>query len=281
MKKDKKVVFITGCSSGLGSALVQRCLDLDYIVYATVRDIKRKGELEQIKEATGLYVLTLDVRDTDAVTNLVAKIQQKESHIDVLIVNAGSHFCEPVESITSAQIDHVFGSNFIGALNCVQAVLPIMRKQKCGNIIAVSSLSAQIGLPCDALYSASKAALERMLESLRAEVAPFGISVNAVVPSTFPSRLLLGVSSQPIDKKSSYYPLWVHSRNKLGEKPNGSIDSVVKVTVSLIGTTKSDFRVPADDMAMSVLKKIYRMEDVEREKAVSQWSDTVWWHKCH
>lgn len=273
----KRTVLITGCSSGLGAALVQYCLDMGLTVYATVRNRQRCGELEPLLDHTCLHVCELDVCNAAAVARLVDDIHNSESGIDALVINAGRHVSEVVESLTQDQVDNVFGSNFYGALNCLQAVVPLMRKQKGGRIIGISSLSAQVGLPCDGLYSASKAAMERILESLRAELAAFGVDVSVVVPATFPSRLLQTIQRQALDKASSYYPLMSHIQKGFVANAGGSVDSVARVVAGLLDGRSADFRVPADKVAESVLKQIYQMNEADRRAAIEKWSDTAWW----
>jgi NAD(P)-dependent dehydrogenase (short-subunit alcohol dehydrogenase family) len=278
MKTDKVVVLITGCSGGLGAALVRNYLDADYRVFATVRDLACVGELEAVRGNPALSLLALDVCDAEAVSRVVAHVERC-GRLDALIVNAGTHIAAAVESIDLAQAESLFNTNLFGALHCVQAVAPIMRKQKSGKIIGISSLSAQIGLPCDGIYAASKAAMERVFESLRAELAPFRVVVSVVIPSTFPSNLLKGLLHKSHDKDCPYYSLLVNFQKKSAYHSGVEIEAVAAEIMSLMSRSSVDFRIPADEQAASVLAQLYRMSDKEREVAVTEWSGTDWWSK--
>ncbi len=278
MEAEKEVVLITGCSGGLGAALVRAYLDAGYYVFATVRDLNHLGGMTSLQGDPALQILALDVCDAEAVSRVVGCVERR-GRLDVLVANAGLHVAAAVESADIAQAESLFNTNFFGVLRCVQAVLPIMRRQKRGRIIGVSSLSAQIGLPCDGIYAASKAALEKAFESLRAELSAFGVGVSVVVPASFPSKLLDGVLRQSPDKTSPYFPLLANLRAGRESASGGDVSVVVAAVMNLMRQPSAEFRVPGDERAASVLAQIYRMSDQDREAAVAEWSDTAWWSK--
>jgi NAD(P)-dependent dehydrogenase (short-subunit alcohol dehydrogenase family) len=267
-------VLITGCSSGLGAALVRRCLDDGKRVVATLHDLNRPGELLAMDGHPQLQILRMDVTEAGQVNDVVGRISEDAS-LHAVILNAGVHTTSPMESSDAASDRQMFEVNYFGALNCVQAVLPIFRQQACGKIIGISSLSAQIGLPGDGSYAASKAALERMLESLRVEVQPFGIEVSAVVPSSFPSGLI----RQEImsDVPSCYGSLMFALRQPRLRDSSGRVEDVVQAVMSVMDGANTEFRVPGDDVAAEVLGRIHRMSESERQAAVLNWSATEWW----
>lgn len=271
----KKVMMITGCSGGLGAALAKRSLDQGHIVYATIRDLSRLGELQALEHHPDLHLHCLDVCDRSKVEALITTIG-KSGGLDALILNAGVHFTDVIEHASSDRVASIFNTNFYGALNCIQAALPAMRARRAGLIVGISSLSAQIALPGDGIYAASKAALEKMLESLRFEVAPFGVNVSVIVPSSFQSSLLNTVV-EPCVKASAYEKLLVHlAEEKQTESAITSV-SVAEVVLDLVANKGGNFRIPTDERAKAILEKIVKMSENERTAAIASWSDAAWW----
>ena len=121
-----------------------------------------------------------DVSDQASIAAAVAFIQEKEQRIDVLVNNAGNGVAGPVEACTMEDIRFQMETNFFGALAVTRAVLPLMRAQQSGRIINLSSLAAQIPIPYQAFYSASKAGLEITMQALAMEVRPFGIDTVCI-----------------------------------------------------------------------------------------------------
>lgn len=275
MALDKGSIVITGCSGGLGAALVRACLDAGYFVFATVRDLNNPGEIEELRSHAALDVLGLNVCDEKEVSDVVACVE-RNGQIDALIVNAGSYVSAAVETVDMAEAESLFDTNFFGALRCIQALAPVMRNQRSGKIIGISSLSAQIGLPCDGLYAASKAALEKIFESLRSELAPFGVEASVIVPASFPSKLMSRASQSALDKSSPYYPLLADLQAGRSNS-SGSVENVVEAVMNLMGQSSSDFRVPGDERAAAILKQIYCMEEKSRADAIAEWSGAKWW----
>ena len=160
------VIFITGISSGFGLETARLLSQEGHVVYGTVR--REVTPLPQVK------YLRLDVRDAKAVQQAVEQIIEVEGRIDVLINNAGMGIGGPLEFATEEEIREQMDANFMGLVHCVDAVLPYMRKQGSGKIIALSSIGGLMGLPFQGFYSASKFAIEGYCEALRLETKPFG-----------------------------------------------------------------------------------------------------------
>ena len=171
------VVFITGISSGFGLETARLLAEEGHIVYGTVR--------REVDRLPGVHYLKLDVRDKQAVDETVKQVIEKEGRIDVLVNNAGMGIGGPVEFATEAEIREQMDANFMGLVHCVDAVLPAMRQQKSGKIIALSSIGGLMGLPFQGFYSASKFAIEGYCEALRLETRSFGITVSVVRPGDF------------------------------------------------------------------------------------------------
>ena len=169
----KRVCILTGGSSGIGLAAAELLNNSGFTVY----ELSRSG-----KDAGGIRHLTADVTDAATVRDAVSRVLAAEGQVDLLVCNAGFgisgavEFTDPVDAYAQLNV------NFFGALHCIQAVLPTMRAQKAGHIVLVSSVAAPIAIPFQAFYSATKAATNSMMLSLRNELKPFGVQVCAVMP---------------------------------------------------------------------------------------------------
>jgi len=171
------VILVTGISSGFGMETARLLSQEGHIVYGTVR--------RDVEPLPGVHYLKVDVRHREAVQNTVQQMVKQEGRIDVLINNAGMGIGGPVEFATEEEIREQMDANFMGLVNFVTAVLPIMRKQGKGKIVALSSIGGVMGLPFQSFYSASKFAIEGYCEALRLEVQQFGIQVVVMRPGDF------------------------------------------------------------------------------------------------
>lgn len=171
------VILITGISSGFGMETAWLLSQEGHIVYGTVR--------RDVEPLPGVHYLKVDVRHREAVQNAVQQMVKQEGRIDVLINNAGMGIGGPVEFATEEEIREQMDANFMGLVHFVTAVLPIMRKQGKGKIVALSSIGGVMGLPFQGFYSASKFAIEGYCEALRLEVQQFGIQVVVMRPGDF------------------------------------------------------------------------------------------------
>lgn len=171
------VILITGISSGFGMETARLLSQEGHIVYGTVR--------RDVEPLPGVHYLKVDVRHREAVQNAVQQMVKQEGRIDVLINNAGMGIGGPVEFATEEEIREQMDANFMGLVHFVTAVLPIMRKQGKGKIVALSSIGGVMGLPFQGFYSASKFAIEGYCEALRLEVQQFGIQVVVMRPGDF------------------------------------------------------------------------------------------------
>jgi NAD(P)-dependent dehydrogenase (short-subunit alcohol dehydrogenase family) len=169
-----KVILITGASTGLGEHIATYLVRQGHIVYGTSRSIE--GQTKPFR------TIDMDVRSAESIDKAVARIVQEQGRLDVLINNAGLGIAAPVESLPIDDVQRVFDTNVVGVIRTIQAVLPTMRQQKSGLIINVSSIAAEAGLPYRGAYSASKAAVDRLTEALRLELASFGIQACYIQP---------------------------------------------------------------------------------------------------
>ncbi|HUX94862.1 MAG TPA: SDR family oxidoreductase [Bacteroidales bacterium] len=173
----KKVILITGISSGFGKQTAKLLSEKGHTVYGTVRRYTFSD--------TPVHYLTMDLIDSDSIKAAVAAVVEKEGRIDILINNAGMHTGGPAETTPIENIRLQMDTNFIGMVQITKEVLPVMRKQGGGTIINFSSIGGLMGLPYQAYYSASKFAIEGFSEALRMEVNKYKIRIILINPGDF------------------------------------------------------------------------------------------------
>ena len=170
----RKVIFITGASSGIGKACFDHLTAMGHNVYGTSR-----------KKSKTPNMLGLDVTNADNCTEAVRFVLEKEGKIDVLINNAGISSIGSIEETPNHIARSLIETNFWGVLNMCHAILPQMRQQGFGHIITIGSIAGLLAVPYQAHYSASKFALEGYMEGLSMEVKQFGIQVCLIEPGDF------------------------------------------------------------------------------------------------
>jgi NAD(P)-dependent dehydrogenase (short-subunit alcohol dehydrogenase family) len=190
---DKKIWFVTGAGRGLGIDIAQKALAAGHAVVATGRKADRV--LQAIGAHDNLLAVSLDITDPDAAIAAAQTAVDRYGRIDVLVNNAGNFYAGYFEEISPKQFRAQMDTNFFGPLNVTRAILPIMRKQRSGQVITVTSTAALVGQEFCAAYAASKFALEGWMESIRFDVAPYGIKTMAVEPGYFRTELLVEGSS--------------------------------------------------------------------------------------
>jgi NAD(P)-dependent dehydrogenase (short-subunit alcohol dehydrogenase family) len=178
------VWLITGCSTGFGRELAQRILQRGWRAVVTARNVAQVSDLTGSAGDRAL-ALALDVTQPDQIAAAVKAAKEKFGRIDVLVNNAGYGYQSTVEEGDEAEIRAQFDANVFGLFALTRAVLPIMRAQRSGNIINISSVAGIIGFPGSGYYAASKHAVEGWSDALRAEVEPLGIGVTCVEPGPF------------------------------------------------------------------------------------------------
>jgi len=179
-----KTFFITGVSSGLGRAFAAGALDAGHRVVGTVRKLEDVEPFEALAPARARARL-LDVTDDAAVARTVADVESTVGAIDVVIANAGYGVEGTFEETPLSELRAQFATNVFGVAATLQAALPYMRRRRSGHLMAVTSMGGLMAVPGMSAYCASKFAVEGLLESLRKEVAAFGIHVTAIEPGSF------------------------------------------------------------------------------------------------
>ena len=175
----KKVVLISGASTGFGRSIAKLLSSNGFSVYGTSRNPKNYTDFE------GLELLKYDLTTFKDSKNVVKKVLSTEGKIDVLINNAGSGFVGPIEEMSIKDAKHLFDINFFGHIDLIQAVLPSMRKNKRGIIVNITSIAGYNTVPFGSIYSASKYSMECLGASLNMELKDFGIRVVNIAPGDY------------------------------------------------------------------------------------------------
>jgi len=184
----KKVWFITGAGRGMGVDFAKAALAAGHSVVASGRDTDRLSKV--LGQSSDLLAVKLDVTSREDAEAAVRAAIDRFGRVDVLVNNAASFYAGYFEELTEEQMERQLRTSLIGPMNVTRAVLPVMRKQRSGHIISISSTAGLVGFEFGTAYAASKFGLEGWMASLRAEVAPFGISTTIVNPGFFRTELL-------------------------------------------------------------------------------------------
>jgi NAD(P)-dependent dehydrogenase (short-subunit alcohol dehydrogenase family) len=194
---DEKVVLITGTSSGFGRLIAETLARKKFQVFATMRDVKGRNapmarEIAELakRELLLLQTLELDVTDDASVDRAVSKVVLECGRIDVLVNNAGYGIMDLAETVTTAQAQRQFDTNFFGVLRMNRAVLPAMKRQRSGLLLHVSSGGGRLAIPGMGLYCASKFAMEALAEVYRYELASLGIDSVVIEPGAYATPIL-------------------------------------------------------------------------------------------
>ena len=195
----RKIVLITGCSSGFGMISAARLSSLGYTVYASMRDLSKNNDLkiELDRRDTNCHMIELDVRDDTSIQKTINTIADNEGRLDILINNAGYGIGGFFEDLSEKEIRDQFETNFFGVQKVTRIALPLMRKTAMKSekifstkIINVSSAQGRSALPGLGAYGSSKFALEGFSEGLYFELHPFGIEVVLLEPGTYSTKAI-------------------------------------------------------------------------------------------
>ena len=232
------VALITGCSSGIGQALAQVCLDEGYTVYATARNPDTLAPLT----ARGAIAVTLDVNDPGQVAACSERLRQEAGRLDLLVNNAGYGAMGPVLDADRATLLRQFDTNVFAPLELVRANAELLRGSQ-GLIVNIGSVSGVTTTPFSGVYCASKAALHALSDALRLELAPFGISVLTVQPGAIASDFGNNASAAITMADASWFKPWekaVQARANASQKASST--SARDFAVELMGYIKNPLR---------------------------------------
>ena len=238
-----KVWLVTGSASGLGRSIAEAVLASGDRLVATARDPRR---LEDLVEKYGDQVRSapLDVADEDAAHAAVRVAAGAFGRLDVVVNNAGYGDIAPFEQVSSERFKALVDTNFYGVVNMTRAVLPIMREQKSGCILQISSVGGRLALPGSAAYHAAKWAVGGFTEALAQEVAPFGVKVCALEPSGMRTNWGARASKETPDLLPDYEPSVGASRDAEASwgQENSDPAKVAQVVLRLAADQRLDRR---------------------------------------
>ncbi|MCE7010940.1 oxidoreductase [Kibdelosporangium philippinense] len=227
--------FITGASRGLGRSITEAALAAGHDVVATARTPSQLADLVEKYPAT-LHALAVDVTDPAAIEAAVKSTLDLCGRIDVVVNNAGYANIAPIETIDPRDFRKQFETNFFGTVEVTRAVVPIMRAQRSGHIVQISSIGGRVGAPGVGAYQSAKWAVEGFSEVLAAETAPFGVKVTIVEPG-FMRTDWAGSSMQIADLPSEYQgtvgQIAEHLRDVVDSAPidpDRAATAIVKIT---------------------------------------------------
>jgi len=254
---DKKVWFITGAGRGMGVDIARAALASGNAVVATGRNTD--AVTKAIGESDDLLVVKLDVTNTDDVEKAVAVAVERFGHIDVLVNNAGNFYAGFFEEITPEDFRAQIETNLFGPVNVTRAVLPIMRKQRSGLIVQISSTAGIVGQEFVSAYAASKFAVEGWIESLTPEVAPFGIRTMLVEPGFFRTELLTPESTNYAEPSIEDYAektrRTVTAWSGMSGKQGGDPAKLANALVQLASQNESPLRFVAGADAVAAVEQ--------------------------
>lgn len=215
-----KVFFITGAGRGLGADIARQALAAGHQVVATGRHPERV--LEALGgEQDNLLATALDITDPTAAERAVKAAVDRFGRIDVLINNAANFYAGFFEELSDAQVRAQLETNLFGPMNVTRAALPVLRAQRSGHIITVSSLAGIVGVDFCVAYAAAKFGVEGFMESLRHDVEPFGIHTTVVEPGFFRTELLVDASTTYAELSIDDYAERTAETKKVWESMNG------------------------------------------------------------
>lgn len=212
------VILITGISSGFGKAMAERLESCGHKVYGTYRK-----DCEHIE---GVTYIKADVRDEESVKRTIEHVMNSEGRIDVFINNAGMGIAGPLETTPVDKAQMQMDVNFMGMVRFLNLIVHVMREQRHGHIICISSIGGLMGLPYQGMYSASKFAIEGYLEALRLETRQFGIHVTVINPGDFFTGFTAARSKDLPPEAATAYPGYsqsmasIESDERSGLKPD-------------------------------------------------------------
>jgi NAD(P)-dependent dehydrogenase (short-subunit alcohol dehydrogenase family) len=267
----EKVALVTGSSSGIGFETALLLSKSGFHTYASMRNLEKSKNITEIvnTENLPLRVIQLDVNDDISVKNAINKIIAENGRIDVLINNAGHGLFSPIEDITLDQVKEQFETNFFGVVRLVKEVLPVMRKQRNGIIVNVSSGAGRVAIPVSSAYVATKFALEELSESMRYELKEFGINIIIIEPGVIRTNFVENMKTAGTRSRSEspYADLIGRTLKGFGGlMDNSSPPKLVAEAILNARTSKEpEIRYVVGDDAKSIMKVRKSTSDKEFE----------------
>ena len=267
----EKVALVTGSSSGIGFETDLLLSKSGFHTYASMRNLEKSKNITEIvnTENLPLRVIQLDVNDDISVKNAINKIIAENGRIDVLINNAGYGLFSPIEDITLDQVKEQFETNFFGIVRLVKEVLPVMRKQRNGIIVNVSSGAGRVAIPVSSAYVATKFALEELSESMRYELKEFGINIIIIEPGVIRTNFVENMKTAGTRSRSEspYADLIGRTLKGFGGLMDNSSPPklVAEAILNAITSKEPEIRYVVGDDAKSIMKVRKSTSDKEFE----------------
>lgn len=250
---EKKVWFITGCSTGLGRDLAEVLLEQGYRVVATARRLDSISDLAE-RFPENARIASLDVTDRDEITAAVEKAIEEFGRIDVLVNNAGYGLLGAIEEPSTEQIRAQFDTNVFGAVDVMRAVLPQMRRQKSGHVLNMSSVAGFIASGSAGYYAATKFALEALSEALAQEAADHGIRVTIVEPGPFRTDFAGRSLRAPEGQMPEVYPgtqRFLDYFAEVDRKQVGDPRKAAQVMIDVVESAEPPLRLPLGELCIT------------------------------
>jgi len=270
-----KVWFITGCSTGFGRHLAMEALQQGNQVAVTSRNTDDvKDIISQFPDKA--VAIKLDVTDPNEVATAVKQAQERFGRIDVLVNNAGIGYFGAIEESEEAEYRRMFEINFFGLASVTNAVLPIMRAQRSGHIVNISSIGGMVAFPGVGFYNATKFAVTGYSESLAKETAPLGIKVTVIAPSGFRTDWA-GRSANNTKTVIDDYAATAHTnqntiRGYSGNQPGDPVRAA-KAIIKVVEAEKPPVRLLLGAGAL----KGARNKIAEMQQDIDTWEETTVW----
>jgi short-subunit dehydrogenase len=282
LQGEEEVAVVTGSSTGIGFETSLMLARNGFHTYATMR--KLEGKSNQItdiakNENLPLQVIQLDVDNDKSVSDAINRIVTENDRIDVVVNNAGYALIGAFEENSMEEIKAQFETNFFGAVRVMQAVIPIMRKQRRGKIVNITSVGGKMSFPLDSIYHGTKFALEGLSESIQYEVEPFGIKIILIEPgaigSNFWRNLKMAAKASGHNNKNNDSPYKQFTNNMLEafkQVSQNTIHSseVAKVILQAVMADNPDFRYVVGKDAAMILETRRNMSDREFQNSIKK-----------
>ena len=273
---DSPVWFVTGCSSGFGKHLCDVVLEHGGRLAATARDVASLDHLP--KDESRVLTAPLDVTKPEQIAAAVDAAQERFGRIDVLANNAGYGLFGGIEDTPDAEVRRQFEVNVFGLLAVTRAVLPVLRAQRGGRIVNLSSVAGQVARASTGFYAATKFAVEALSEALRDEVEPLGIRVVLVEPSGFKTDFHGRSLAAPSQEGEDYADTAAAGRDRVRGMDGAQAGDARKAAELMWQATRLEdppFRLPLGEMAVDLIREKLRTvaADVDRCEAAARSAD--------
>lgn len=273
---DQKVAIVTGSSTGIGYETSLILARNGFLTYATMRNLNKSEDMKLTvaKENLPIQIKQLDVTEDLSVKNAIQEISSQTGRIDVIVNNAGYGLNGAFEDLAMDEVKAQYETNVYGLMRTTQAVLPIMRKQKSGTIVNISSGAGRFGFPGGSAYVSTKFAVEGLSESMSYELEPFGIKVVIVEPGVIRTNFMDGlvIAKKSQDPNSPYSQIMQKIATGFEEmmKNASSPDLVAKVVLNAIRDKNPSLRYLAGNDVEAWLGGNRKIADEELYKMMKQ-----------